>query len=207
MVRVKVCGITNYQDASMAIELGADALGFIFASSPRQITPEKARDIIYAIPPFVQTVGVFVDEDPGKIRRTIHLCGLDLVQLHGDESPDLCRELMPCAIKALRLKDESSLSAIKSYRGRVRAILLDTYMQGKRGGTGRTFDWDLAIKAKEFGIPTILSGGLNPDTISEAISLVKPFGVDVNSGIEESPGKKSPNLMGEVMEIIRKMES
>jgi phosphoribosylanthranilate isomerase len=97
MVRVKVCGITNYQDASMAIELGADALGFIFASSPRQITPEKARDIIYAIPPFVQTVGVFVDEDPGKIRRTIHLCGLDLVQLHGDESPDLCRELMPCA--------------------------------------------------------------------------------------------------------------
>jgi phosphoribosylanthranilate isomerase len=207
MVRVKVCGITNYQDASMAIELGADALGFIFASSPRQITPEKARDIIYAIPPFVQTVGVFVDEDPGKIQRTIHLCGLDLVQLHGDESPDLCRELMPCAIKALRLKDESSLSAIKSYRGRVRAILLDTYMQGKRGGTGRTFDWDLAIKAKEFGIPTILSGGLNPDTISEAISLVKPFGVDVNSGIEKSPGKKSPNLMGEVMEIIRKMES
>ncbi|MFB0521740.1 MAG: phosphoribosylanthranilate isomerase [Desulfatiglandales bacterium] len=207
MVKVKVCGITNYQDASMAIELGADALGFIFASSPRQITPEKARDIIYAIPPFVQTVGVFVDEDPGKIRRTIHLCGLDLVQLHGDESPDLCRELMPCAIKALRLKDESSLSAIKPYRGRVRAILLDTYMQGKRGGTGRTFDWDLAIKAKEFGIPTILSGGLNPDTISEAISLVKPFGVDVNSGIEESPGKKSPNLMGELMEIIRKMES
>ena len=207
MVRVKVCGITNYQDASMAIELGADALGFIFASSPRQITPEKARDIIYAIPPFVQTVGVFVDEDPGKIRRTIHLCGLDLVQLHGDESPDLCRELMPCAIKALRLKDESSLSAIKPYRGRVRAILLDTYMQGKRGGTGRTFDWNLAIKAKEFGIPTILSGGLNPDTISEAISLVKPFGVDVNSGIEESPGKKSPNLMGELMEIIRKMES
>jgi len=207
MVRVKVCGITNYQDASMAIELGADALGFIFASSPRQITPEKARDIIYAIPPFVQTVGVFVDEDPARIRRTIHLCGLDLVQLHGDESPDLCRELMPCAIKALRLKDESSLSAIKPYRGRVKAILLDTYMQGKRGGTGRTFDWDLAIKAKEFGIPTILSGGLNPDTISEAISLVKPFGVDVNSGIEESPGKKSPDLMRELMEIIRKMES
>jgi len=207
MVRVKVCGITNYQDASMAIELGADALGFIFASSPRQITPEKARDIIYAIPPFVQTVGVFVDEDPVKIRRTIHLCRLDLVQLHGDESPDLCRELMPCAIKALRLKDKSSLSAIKPYRGRVKAILLDTYMQGKRGGTGRTFDWDLAIKAKEFGIPTILSGGLNPDTISEAISLVKPFGVDVNSGIEESPGKKSPDLMGELMEIIRKMES
>lgn len=207
MVRVKVCGITNYQDASMAIELGADALGFIFASSPRQITPEKARDIIYAIPPFVQTVGVFVDEDPVKIRRTMRLCRLDLVQLHGDESPDLCRKLMPCAIKALRLKDESSLSAIKPYRGRVKAILLDTYMQGKRGGTGRTFDWDLAIKAKEFGIPTILSGGLNPDTISEAISLVKPFGVDVNSGIEESPGKKSPDLMRELMEIIRKMES
>jgi phosphoribosylanthranilate isomerase len=206
MVRVKVCGITNHQDASMAIELGADALGFIFAPSPRGIAPEEARDIIRAIPPFVQAVGVFVDEDPVTIRRIVHLCGLDFVQLHGDESPDLCRELMPNAIKAFRLKDESSLSVIGPYRGRVRAILLDTYVEGKKGGTGRAFDWNLAIKAKGFQIPTILSGGLNPDNIAEAISLVRPFGVDVNSGIEASPGKKSPALMSELMEIVRRME-
>jgi phosphoribosylanthranilate isomerase len=206
MVRVKVCGITNYQDASMAVELGADALGFIFAPSPRGIAPEEARGIIRAIPPFVQAVGVFVDEDPVTIRRIVHLCGLDLVQLHGDESPDFCRELMPNAIKAFRLKDESSLLVIRPYRGGVRAILLDTYVEGKKGGTGRAFDWNLAIKAKGFQIPTILSGGLNPDNIAEAISLVKPFGVDVNSGIESSPGKKSPALMSELMEIVRKME-
>jgi len=206
MVRVKVCGITNYEDASMAIELGVDALGFIFAPSPRGITPEEARDIIRAIPPFVQAVGVFVDEDPVTIRRIIRLCGLDLVQLHGDESPDFCHELMPNAIKAFRLKDESSLSVIGPYRGRVRAILLDTYVEGKKGGTGRAFDWNLAIKAKGFQIPTILSGGLNPDNIAEAISLVKPFGVDVNSGIEAAPGKKSPALMTELIEIVRKME-
>jgi len=206
MVRVKVCGITNYQDASVAIELGADALGFIFAPSPRGIAPEEARGIIRAIPPFVQAVGVFVDEDPVTIRRIVHLCGLDLVQLHGDESPDFCRELMPNAIKAFRLKDESSLSVIGPYRGGVRAILLDTYVEGKKGGTGRAFDWNLAIKAKGFQIPTILSGGLNPDNIAEAISLVKPFGVDVNSGIEASPGKKNPALMSELMEIVRKME-
>ncbi len=206
MIRVKVCGITNYQDASMAIELGVDALGFIFAPSPRGIIPEEARDIIRAIPPFVQAVGVFVDEDPVTIRRIIRLCGLDLVQLHGDESPDFCHELMPNAIKAFRLKDESSLSVIGPYRGRVRAILLDTYVEGKKGGTGKAFDWSLAIKAKGFQIPTILSGGLNPDNIAEAISLVKPFGVDVNSGIEAAPGKKSPALMTELIEIVRKME-
>ena len=113
---------------------------------------------------------------------------------------------MPNAIKAFRLKDESSLSVIGPYRGQVRAILLDTYMEGKKGGTGSAFDWNLAIKAKGFQIPTILSGGLNPDNIAEAISLVKPFGVDVNSGIEASPGKKNPALMSELMEIVRKME-
>jgi phosphoribosylanthranilate isomerase len=206
MVKLKVCGITNYQDACMAIELGAAALGFIFAPSPRHISPERAHDIIRAIPPFVQAVGIFVDETPARIRQIIRRCGLDLVQLHGDESPDLCHELMPHVIKAFRLKDESSLPAIRRYHGRVRAILLDTYVEGRKGGTARTFDWDLAIKAKEFEIPTVLSGGLNPANIAEAISLVKPFGVDVNSGIEESPGRKNRALMQELMEIIRKLE-
>lgn len=206
MVRVKICGVTNYQDASAAVEVGADAIGFIFAPSPRQITPEKACDIICTIPPFVQTVGVFVDEDPATIRQIIHFCGLDLVQLHGDQSPAICHELMPHTIKVFRLKDESGLQSIKPYYGKVRALLFDTYSETRRGGTGETFDWGLAIKAKEFEIPTILSGGLNPDNISEAISLVKPYAVDVNSGIEDRPGKKNVFLMKKLMETIRKIK-
>ncbi|NVM25375.1 MAG: phosphoribosylanthranilate isomerase [Desulfobacterales bacterium] len=206
MVRVKICGITNYQDASLAVEVGAHAIGFIFAPSPRQITPEKACDIIRAIPPFVQTVGVFVDERPATIRQIIQFCGLDLVQLHGDESPAMCHGLMPHTIKVFRLKDESGLQSIKPYYGKVRALLLDTDSETRRGGTGETFDWGLAIKAKEFEIPTILSGGLNPDNISQAISLVKPYAVDVNSGIEDRPGKKNVSLMKELMGRIRKIK-
>lgn len=206
MVRVKICGITNYQDASNAVKLGVDGLGFIFTPSPREITPEKAREIICAIPPFVQTVGVFVNEDPATIKKIIHFCGLDLVQLHGDEPPDLCHELMPYTIKAFRPKDEKGLSAIRLYVGRIRAILFDTYSDEKRGGTGKTFDWDLAIKGKELGVPVILSGGLTPSNIQMAISTVRPFAVDVNSGVEEHPGKKSPALMKRLMETIKGME-
>jgi len=205
MVRVKICGITNHRDASAAVEVGADAIGFIFAPSPRKITPEKTCDIIRAIPPFVQTVGVFVDEHPATIRQIIQFCGLDLVQLHGDEPPATCHGLMPRTIKVFRLKGQSGLQSIKPYYGKVRALLLDTDSETRRGGTGETFDWTLAIKAKEFGIPTILSGGLNPDNISEAISLVKPYAVDVNSGIEERPGKKNVSLMRELVERVRKI--
>lgn len=206
MVKVKVCGITNYQDASVAVELGAHALGFIFASSPRQIIPEKARDIIRAVPPFVKTVGVFVDEDMDKITEIMAFCGLDLAQLHGDESPDFCHELMPNVVKAFRLKDESTISAIRPYLGQVRALLFDTHSEEKRGGTGKTFDWDLAVKGKALGVPIILSGGLGPSNIKRAISTVRPDSVDVNSGIEEAPGKKSPVMLSRLMEIIRGME-
>lgn len=206
MVRVKICGITNYEDASIAVKLGADALGFIFAQSPRQVTPEEARDIICAIPPFVKTVGVFVNEDPAIIKKIIQFCGLDLVQLHGDESPDLCHELMPHTIKAFRLKDESSLSAIDPYLGRIRAFLFDTYSEEKRGGTGRTFDWELAVRGKELGVPIIIAGGLTPSNIERAISTVRPFAVDVSSGVEERPAKKSPLLMRRLMENIKKID-
>lgn len=205
MVRVKICGITNPQDTSMAVEMGVDALGFIFAPSPRQITPEKARDIISAIPPFVNTVGVFVNENTSTIRQIIRFCGLDLVQLHGDESPEVCNELMPYTIKAFRLKDKSSLQSIKPYYGKARALLFDTYSEIKRGATGKIFDWDLAIRGKALGMPIILSGGLKPSNIQKAISTVKPYAVDVNSGIEERPGKKNPFLMKELMETIRKI--
>ena len=203
-VAVKICGITNYEDASMAVELGAGALGFIFAHSPRQITPQKARDIIRTIPPFVKTVGIFVNEDPGLINNVIHDCGLDLVQLHGDEPPELCHELMPYTIKAFRIKDDTSLRTCQAYRGKVRALLLDTYSKDKAGGTGNTFDWQLAVKAKKLGIPVILAGGLGPSNIVSAISTVRPYAVDVNSGVEERPGKKSHPLLKELMEKIGK---
>ena len=126
MVKVKICGITNPQDASMAIEMGADALGFIFAPSPRQVTPENVRQIVDNLPPFVRTVGVFVNEDLRTIRDIAGFCGLDMIQLHGNESPEFCRELMPYTVKAFRLKDASTLRPIGLYRGQIRALLLDT---------------------------------------------------------------------------------
>lgn len=198
-VKVKICGITNLEDASLAVELGADALGFIFASSPRQITPQKARAIICGIPPFVKTVGVFVNEAPATIREVVQHCGLDLVQLHGDESPALCEELMPCTIKAIRIEDESSLQKSQPYQGKVRALLLDTYSKERVGGTGKTFDWKLAIKIKKMGTPIILSGGLGPSNIDLAIHTVRPYAIDVNSGVEEYPGKKNHILLKAVM--------
>ncbi len=198
-VKIKICGITNLEDASMAVELGADALGFIFAPSPRQIAPQKAREIIRSVPPFVKSVGVFVDHAPAAIREIMQYCGLDLVQLHGDESPAFCDELMPYVIKALRIRDKSSLQHAPAYHGKVRALLLDTYSKEKAGGTGKTFDWELAIKTKKQGIPVILSGGLTPSNIAAAIHAVRPYAVDVNSGIESYPGKKNALLMKAVM--------
>ncbi len=206
-IRIKICGITNKEDALLAVKLGADALGFIFAPSPRRVTPEIARSIICAILPFVKTIGVFVNENPVRIKEIIHFCGLDLIQLHGDEPPDLCSEFMPNSIKAFQLKDESNLQSIKPYDGKVRALVFDTYSEEERGGTGKTFDWDLAVKGKESGIPIILSGGLTPSNIEEAVMTVKPYAVDVNSGVEEWPGKKSPVLMKKMMEKIKKVNN
>ncbi len=202
-MKVKICGITNQQDASIAVELGVDALGFIFAASPRQIAPEKASAIISSLPPFVHTVGVFVNEEPANIREVAQFCGLDMIQLHGDEPPDVCSEFMPHTIKVFRLKDESSLELIKPYLGKVRALLFDTYSEEKRGGTGKPFDWGLALKGKELGVPVILSGGLSPSNIKDAISNVKPYAVDVNSGVEKSPGLKDHHLMRQLMEIVK----
>jgi len=205
MIRVKICGITNLDDALLAAEMGADALGFIFAESPRQITPINAKAIIHILPPLIKTIGVFVNEEPVRIKEIKSFCGLDLIQLHGKESPKTCRDLMPLAIKAFRIKNEWDIRSIKRYQGVVRAILLDTFQKGKAGGTGKTFDWSLAVKAKETGLPIILSGGLGPENIQEAISTVKPYAVDVNSGIEKRPGKKDPVLMKNLMKKIKKI--
>ena len=206
MTKVKICGITNPDDARAALSLGAHALGFVFAPSPRRVTPERAREIIAGLPPLVKTVGVFVNEEPARLKEIMAFCGLDLVQLHGKEPPQTCRELSPRVIKAFRVGDRSSLAELGSYVGKVRAYLLDTFVVGKKGGTGETFDWHLAAGARAFGVPVILSGGLNTSNITAAVSSLHPYAVDVNSGVEEKPGKKSERLMSEFMENIRKVD-
>jgi len=150
-------------------------------------------------------VGIFVNQDPIEINKIMRFCGLDLIQLHGDESPDFCDELMPHTIKALRIKDKASLRTARAYRDKVRALLLDTYSKDKAGGTGETFDWQLAIKIKKLGIPIILAGGLGPSNIDGAISTVRPYAVDVNSGVEKRPGKKSHSLIKNLMEKVKRI--
>ena len=203
MVKIKICGITNHRDAASAVELGTDAIGFVFAPSPRRITPEKAQQIINAMPPFVQTVGVFVNERPDAIRQIMRFCGLDLIQFHGDEPPEVCEDFMPRSIKAFQIRDRSGLHAITPYKGKTKAVLLDTYADQKRGGTGKRFDWNLAAMGKPLGVPIILAGGLTPSNIERAISMANPFAVDVSSGVEDRPGKKDHHLMKRLIKKIR----
>lgn len=188
MVKVKICGITNQEDALAAITLGADALGFVFyARSPRRVTPEQALAIVSRLPPFVAKVGVFVDEKLERVKEIMSLCSLDSAQLHGSESPDYCQALGHRAIKAFRVKDESILEQLSAYK--VAAILLDSYNPDMFGGTGRALNWGIAARAARLNC-VILSGGLTPQNVAQAIKIVKPYAVDVSSGVEASPGKK-----------------
>jgi phosphoribosylanthranilate isomerase len=192
MVRIKICGITNLEDALAAVDYGADALGFIFVQeSPRFILPEKAKEIISYLPPFVTTVGVFVNEVPGKIMETAGFTGIDVVQMHGDEPPHEC-SVWHRVIKAFRVRDFTDLKPLEKYK--CSAFLLDTYSPESFGGTGQIFNWDIAVEAKRFG-RIILSGGLNLDNIEKAIRWVRPYAVDVSSGIEEEKGKKDLKKM------------
>lgn len=202
MTKVKICGITNLKDALAAAKLGADAIGFVFAKSPRRITPEKARDIVLKLPWRLVRIGVFVNERPETVNRIARSCGLDLVQLHGDETPSYCKKIYPRVIKAVRVKSGKDLDKISDYK--VTAILLDTYSKGKYGGTGKTFDWSLAKKVKRFKVPVILSGGLNEKNISDAVREVRPYAVDVSSGVESSPGRKNAKKMKKVIEIAKR---
>jgi phosphoribosylanthranilate isomerase len=192
LIRIKICGITNIEDALLAAELGADALGFIFyAKSPRHVAPEAARQIIAQLPPFVAAVGVFVDEAAAVVQELAAQAGLDWVQLHGQESPEYCRNLGRKVIKGFRIKDEGSLRLLADYQGVVQALLLDTYKKGQVGGTGEIFDWHWARKAKKYG-HIILAGGLNPENVAQAIATALPAAVDAASGTEAAPGKKDP---------------
>ena len=192
MVNIKICGITNLEDALLAAELGADALGFIFyPKSPRKVAPETAREIIAQLPPFVASVGVFVDEAAATVRDLVARVGLDWVQLHGQESPEYCRSLGPKVIKGFRIMDEKSLLELEPYRDGVQAFLLDTYKKGQVGGTGEVFDWRLARAAQKYG-RIILAGGLRPENVAQAIAAAQPDAVDAASGTEAAPGKKDP---------------
>lgn len=195
MVRIKICGITNLEDALLAADLGADALGFIFyPRSPRSVAPDAARAIIAQLPPLVTTVGVFVDEDAAAVKELAAKVGLDWVQLHGKEPPEYCRSLDRRVLKAFRIRDESSLADLAAYRGAAQALLLDTYKKGQVGGTGATFNWDLAREAKKYG-PIILAGGLTAENVAQALAAAQPDAVDLASGVEAVAGKKDPEKL------------
>lgn len=202
IVWIKICGITNEEDGLAAARLGADALGFVFAPSPRRISPEKARQIIKALPPLVQTVGVFVDEDLDEVSSVAEMCGLDILQFHGSESADYCDSFDQRVIKAIRLRNRQDLKSLAEYDGVVHALLLDTYLPDKLGGTGMTFNWEWALEAGKYG-RIILAGGLNPGNVAAAISIVKPYGVDASSGLEQSPGVKDHEKMAQFIESVR----
>jgi len=187
-MKVKICGITNLDDALAAVDYGADALGFVFyPGSPRCVTTDKVREITTQLPPFVITVGVFVNEEPEKIREIMALANLKTLQLQGDEPPQDCSIWTP-TIKAFRVKDFIDLNPLEHYKG-ISAYLLDTYAPSSYGGTGQIFNWDIALEAKRFG-KIILAGGLTPENVEKAVRWVKPYAVDVSSGVEAEKGKK-----------------
>jgi phosphoribosylanthranilate isomerase len=185
-VRVKICGITNLEDALAAAAAGADALGFVFAPSPRQVTPQHAAAIIRELPPFVTTVGLVVDQDP---RPILAECPVDVVQFHGSEPPEAVAAVARRAYKAFRVREEEDLRALGDYPT-VSAFLLDAYVPDVPGGTGRSFPWDLAVLARRFGKPVIVAGGLTPENVALCVETTQPYGVDVSTGVEASPGKK-----------------
>ena len=188
-VRVKICGITNVADAQVAVEAGADALGFVFYDrSPRVITTAAAAGISRAIPPFTLRVGVFANPSEELVRRAIGECGLGLLQFHGDEPPEFCGQFGLMNMKAFRVRDAESLNDLSKYQ--TDAWLLDAYSPDALGGTGEKFNWNLAVEAQKIGKPIFLAGGLTAENVADAIRQVRPFGVDVSSGVEGSPGKK-----------------
>ncbi len=188
-VRVKICGITNLADAQVAVEAGADALGFNFyEKSPRYVPIAAAAEISRALPPFTLRVGVFVNPAGEQVQRALAECSLNLLQFHGDEPPEFCTQFRLMSMKAFRIRDAGSLKELSKYR--TDAWLLDAYASDAFGGTGEKFNRYLAIEAQKPGKPVFLAGGLTPENVGAAVWQVHPFGVDVSSGVESSPGRK-----------------
>ena len=207
-LKIKICGITNASDALAAVELGADALGFmLYSGSTRAVDRPLVAAIIRDLPPFIAKVGVFVDADEEQVRAAIEECGLDTLQFHGNESPQFCRLFQPLkTFKAFRIHDASALKALVEYK--TDAWLLDSHVPGRPGGTGVTFDWSLARQAKSHGRPIILAGGLSVANVAEAVRQVRPFGLDVSSGVESKPGKKDHSKVADfILRARSAMES
>lgn len=201
MVKVKICGITTREDALHAAACGADALGFVFfAGSPRCVAPATAAAICRELPPFIARVGLFVNEKPERIRTIAGECGLDVIQLHGDEEADACDFSPWRVIKALRVKNPESLTGHERYA--VSALLLDAWAADRYGGTGICFNWDLAAGVARQR-PVVLAGGLTPDNVAAAIRQVRPYGVDVSGGVEAAPGRKDPEKVARFIRMAR----
>jgi phosphoribosylanthranilate isomerase len=204
-MKVKICGITREEDALTVVDAGADALGFIFSGkSPRQISLAAARHIIAQLPPFVSAVGVFVDVPRAEILETIRHTGIHVVQLHGNEMPRDLYDIPVPVIKAFRIGRSFDVRTLGAYSAG--AYLLDTYLPGTPGGTGKTFDWGIAVKAKAFG-PVILSGGITPANVAEAARRVRPFAIDISSGVESSPGIKDPEKIRHLFNVVRSVNA
>ena len=200
-VKVKICGMTNLKDVKVAVDGGVDAVGFIFyKKSPRSVTMQAVRKIVLELPPFVDSVGVFVNETAEQINKIADRCNLDRVQLHGNESPTFCKKIRRRVIKAIRVKDIQSLKKLSDYP--VSSFLLDTFSEDQYGGTGRVFDWNLAYPAKKYG-PIILAGGLTPNNVRQAIQRIQPYGVDVCSGVESQPGIKDHKMMQTFLKNVK----
>jgi phosphoribosylanthranilate isomerase len=199
-IKVKICGITNEEDATWAVNLGADFVGFNFhAGSPRKVSPELAARIAKKVPSFIPTVGVFVEQTVDQIAKIAEKTGLMGIQLHGDHTPEDCRALaerLECfLIKAVRVAADADLDILSAFRGSTKYILLDARVEGQPGGTGQTFPWELAERVRAQGTPLFLAGGLTPDNVAEAVEKVNPFAVDTASGVEKSPKRKDYEKM------------
>ena len=193
--------MTNLKDVKVAVDGGVDAVGFIFyKKSPRSVTIKTVKEIVIELPPFVDAVGVFVDETAEQINKIADRCNLDRVQLHGNESPAFCKKIRRRVIKAIRVKDIQSLKKLSDYP--VNSFLLDTFSEDQYGGTGKVFDWNLAFPAKKYG-PIILAGGLTPNNVRQAIQRIQPYGVDVCSGVESQPGIKDHKKMQTFLKNVK----
>ncbi|MBX3397035.1 MAG: phosphoribosylanthranilate isomerase [Phycisphaerae bacterium] len=214
MTRIKVCGITTPRDARLAAEAGADAIGLVFARSPRRVSLEQAAAIVEDLPPHVLAVGVFVNEPAASVIRIAEALGLGEVQLHGDEPPQSVGELRRWrVVKSLRVRDAASLDPVMRYAdaGAV-AVLLDAFSDRAAGGTGLLFDWELLARARESGavghnVPLIVAGGLTPTNVAECIGILRPWGVDVSSGVEDAPGVKSADKIARFVAAVRGVDS
>jgi len=200
--QVKICGVTSVADARVAAEAGADMIGLMFYDgSPRHVTLAQAAEIARALPPFVLRVGVFVNPTEAQVLAAIAACGLSLLQFHGDEDSAFCTQFGVMSLKALRVRDAESLATLEQFH--TDAFLLDAYSQAGLGGTGEKFNWELALAAQQFGKPIFLAGGLTPANVGDAVRQVRPFAVDVSSGVEAAPGKKDAAKVRAFIQAVR----